>query len=53
MSSRWALSAMRICEGTDNKKRLGYLYLYLQGSIRLQPLKVETGQPIAFAVNFD
>ena len=45
---------MRISEGTDNKKRLvGYLYLYLQGSIRLQPLKVETGQPIVFAVNFD
>ena len=31
-------------ERTNNKKRLGYTYM--RRSIRLQPLLVETGQPI-------
>ena len=36
--------AQRACERTNNKKRLGYTYM--RRSIRLQPLLVETGQPI-------
>ena len=36
--------AQRACERTNNKKRLGYTYMRI--NIRLQPLLVETGQPI-------